>query len=114
MQNMKPSEVLRAARAKIEKAENWTQGEYGRDARGRVADVMVACSRCSVGAVFAVCAEVRSAPETRAWNLLREQVPGYSESWVYDPVVAFNDTHSHVEVLALFDRAIAAAEARGE
>ena len=111
---MKPSEVLRAARAKIEKAENWTQGEYGRDARGRVADVMVACSRCSVGAVFAVCAEVRSAPETRAWNLLREQVPGYSESWVYDPVVAFNDTSTHAEVLALFDRAIAAAEARGE
>ena len=111
---MKPSEVLRAARAKIEKAENWTQEEYGRDAQGLPADVRVACALCSIGAVLAVCDEVRSAPETRAINLLREQTPGYSECWVYDPLVKFNDTHTHAEVLALFDRAISAAEAWGE
>ena len=111
---MTASEVLRKARALIEKPENWTRGAYGRNEHGRFTELRFSCSRCSAGAVLSVCEEVKLAQEDRALNLLREQTPGYSEHWIHDPLVRFNDTHAHAEVLSLFDRAIAAAEARGE
>lgn len=113
---MKPSEVLRAARAKIEKAENWTQGAYARDAAGSFVYVgeTEAHSFCSLGACRTVVFDKHGdrdedVYERAKWALKRELLRDGDQE-----IADFNDTHSHVEVLALFDRAIAAAEARGE
>lgn len=103
---MKLSEVLRSARAKIEKAENWTQGEIARDTRGRCNPKSPnAECWCAVGSIDVVTGY---------------DVDDYGDSLEILETLAgmaldhFNDTHTHAEVLSLFDRAIAAAEARGE
>jgi len=103
---MTPSEVLRKARALIEKPENWTQGASARDAQGRQmwnAREANACARDAIGAID-------TAATTHA-----EQVAARQALWrECVQITVFNDTHTHAEVLSLFDRAIAAAEARGE
>lgn len=104
---MTTSEVLRKARALIEKPENWTQREVARDARGKPIwnprDERV-CKRCTLGAVDAVAESYEQALAMRTvlWEACSMSITD------------FNDTHTHAEVLSLFDRAIAAAEARGE
>ena len=102
---MKPSEVLRAARAKIEKAENWTQGVYARDSFRNPVEPwsQSACAWSVGGALFA--AKSRGGEWRRAAKALSDQLPS--------GVAHVDDIRTHAEVLALFDRAIA-AEARGE
>lgn len=87
---------LLAIRAKIDTPEKWTQGSYARDAEGR--DVRSnsekACRFCAMGAVLSL----RLSPER---NLNAEQ---YLIGQMLRPygIPAFNDNHTHAEVMALF------------
>lgn len=90
-------EFLRAARALIESPETWTQLRLY--ANGRY---------CAVGALMAV-PGLQSRCE--ADMALQGVLAGMGE----EPALSlFNDRHSHGEVLALFDRAIAYEEAKAQ
>ena len=115
---MTASEVLRKARALIEKPENWTQGAYARGIDDAGKSIKDACSLCAVGAVYAITDDLKAGGEkvfqrVLYWLGSALARPGEPPLDSAD-VIAFNDTRTHAEVLSLFDRAIAAAEARGE
>jgi hypothetical protein len=99
---MKTSEVLKAAKAKLE--QGFTQGEYARDALGcgTTAASSEAVCWCSLGAIDAV-ADMLSPEGDRAVDALSGRMDGW--------IPSFNDTHTKEEVLAKFDEAIALAEA---
>lgn len=102
-------EILRAARALISKPERWTQGSNARNPRTkRRVSVRspLAGQFCAVGSMDRVFNG--SLPRFERWNAgaaLSEMIAPFSLS-------DFNDTHTHPEVLALFDRAIARLEAQ--
>jgi len=89
-------EVLIAARALIEKPENWCSHGWGHDNQ-----------RCGVRAVAIIngralypdCDEAPEIVGSIAENHLHDSVGEYFGN--------FNDTHTHAEVLAAFDKAIA-------
>lgn len=86
---------LIAARKLIEKEENWCQGYSKRAASNG------GYAYCAAGAISSATAP-SYAGNTAAYNHI----------WPYNSggvLSGFNDTHTHAEVLALFDRAIAAA-----
>lgn len=104
---------LKAARARIDTPEKWCQKSFGIDARGSVVfstDLhTVACRVCAGGAM--ICASPVEYCMGRlsilpGWRFL-QAVLGET------PVAIFNDTHTHAEVLALFDKAIALSESEG-
>lgn len=96
-------EILRAAREKIADPDRWVKGELAIDGEGLRIETASGAHRgvrwCAVGA----CCAVAGMDWTTAGDAL-EAVAGES-------VVDFNDTHTHAEVLALFDRTIAEQEA---
>lgn len=94
--------VLRLARARIANSENWTQCGYYATNREESAslDFDVATCFCARGAVFAV-DPCSNADEYLEMALGNEQVA----SWNDDPRT------THEDVMNLFDRAIAMAEA---
>ena len=99
---MTVKDVLIAARAKIEKPENWTRGMSARDADGQYIsprDPKAVCW-CSAGAVYASVPLVGVMPSSRVLRAL-DDVSGNS-------IETFNDNMPHSEVLAVFDQAIAA------
>jgi hypothetical protein len=109
---MKTSEILRAAKALIEDPDHWVQGTYARPYREAdpvnnhlMGNDPRATCWCSMGA-------------------LQKALDGFSidESWlkyektlnkITEPVsmLTYNDTHTHAEVMKVWDRAIALAEA---
>lgn len=100
---MKASEVLRAARKLIERPEQLCRHAYSIDAEGNALPYerrREAVAFCSAGAIIAV-AEVDS----------REAALVHIRSVMHDNIPAWSDSHTHPEVLAAFDRAIALAEA---
>ena len=101
-------ELLIAARAKIEKPENWTTGWYAKTATGRQCntDDPEAICFCSMGAIDAA-AGIDVYLAQRAYyelQLVLERIiyPGFG-------IAEFNDTHTHAQVLDMFDKAIANA-----
>jgi hypothetical protein len=99
---MKPSEILKAAKAKIATPDAWTQGELARDSAGEWCgyyDPDAKCF-CSLGALLI---SARSPALTEAIKYLEKVIPAYT-------VLEFNDTHTHAEVMAKWDEAIALAE----
>ena len=84
------AETLRAARALIDTPDKWCQGAYGRGER---------C--CVKGAIW----RMRTPSHTMrlAFMALRRVTNSTPET--------FNDTHTHAEVIAALDAAIAAEEA---
>jgi hypothetical protein len=102
---MTPLKILKAARAKIEKPENWTQGAGARDANGFAISVHsdLAVSWCIGGAIVASAA-CDPSNEIEAANILQRAILGGS-------IPEFNDApkRKHKEVLAAFDIAIAMA-----
>jgi hypothetical protein len=97
-------EILKAARAKIADKKNWTQGELGRDANGNpVTDASLLASQavcfCASGALFLAGA---SEDGIDVWHVLSRSMGCF--------VPKFNDSHTHAEVLAAFDKAIAELE----
>jgi hypothetical protein len=102
---MSPLEDLKAARELISDPSRWTQGAAARNDAGNETNSTSpdATCFCSLGAIT----KVVGAPGERrrvVKNLLREGLP---EGHSY--IAVFNDTHTHEEVLAVFDRAIAHA-----
>lgn len=101
-------QILRDARALIADEKNWTQGTYSLDQFGgsvEPVDEKAVCF-CSLGALAKVVG-ARDPDDTLQGeavivSLVREQ--GYTN------VAEFNDSHTHSDVLDLFDRAIARAE----
>ena len=94
-------EVLKAARAKIEKPENWCRGKL----KEYAGDTGPACKWCASGAVYDIC------PAGRAyWDSL----DALANLVVDRSVSRFNDNPhtTHSDILALFDKAIAAEESK--
>src|SRR6185369_1797313 len=94
---------LKAARKLISKKKNWTQRAFARGKTGRVVNELgpAAVCFCAMGAVI----RTNAADLTYSATVLALDNAIPSECCVYD-VVEFNDTRTHKEVLALFDRAI--------
>ena len=97
MQTVK--EILVAARAIIANEENWTQGAYAKDKDGSSIGVNYsnAVCFCSIGAIR----KITMFPFD-AMKVLRNHME--------DSIIAFNDGHTHKEVLAAWDEAIASLE----
>jgi hypothetical protein len=89
---------LRAARALISDPAKWTQGTIARDWTGKqtTADSIDAFCWCAIGALEKV------ASNAEPFKLLKWSMPSG-----YRSIVSFNDSHTHDEVLALFDKTIA-------
>ena len=106
---MNTLETSKAARKLITTPENWTQGEYARDAKGkglfRAQDASAVCW-CAQGAIRKVYGE--ESDNLPAIGALKSVV---DFPWSF---TSFNDGHTHAEVLAAFDEAIAKAEATNE
>lgn len=97
-------DILVAARAMIEKPENWCQHYVALDANGKPVDSndRRAVRHCAAGALWAIASFAYPKGACDALNAAAgtpNQLSGFVE---------FNNTHTHPEVLALFDRAIAA------
>lgn len=106
----KISEVLKEAKQLISKPENWTTGVYARDAEGIKVDTGNARATCfcSLGAVFFVAKQSKLSFPQRADIIQHIK----EANGLTSPVHEYNDTHTHAEVMALWDKAIAAAEAQ--
>lgn len=112
------SAVLEKGKALIATPETWTQGSFARDSQGMPVNVTDrgACQFCLLGAVDrAICIEYAMFYGLFAdcVGVLASALPAHRV--IDDPTddcVAFNDNgfRLHDEVLALFDRAIAAAK----
>jgi len=100
-------ENLKAARAKIADPADWIQCHYAKNNTGDsiCGDEPGATCFCSAGAIQAV-RNTACEEETREYEILKEVAielgsPG---------VPSYNDSHSHAEVMAMWDKAIARAE----
>jgi hypothetical protein len=104
---MTPVDILKAARELIAKPERWTRGTFARNLDGHPVpyDTSLAASFCALGAICHI-ATLCPRERTQAECMLRGELP------TLQLVSAFNDSHDHPEVLALFDRAIAKAGAQ--
>jgi hypothetical protein len=107
-------QVLIEARGLVEKG--WCQGTFARTASGEEAHSISpdAHSHCALGAVRAVTLPAFPFIEARvaAREALASFLPPAEDQDAQDQIVVFNDApeRTQADVLALFDRAIAAAE----
>jgi len=95
--------ILKAARDLIAKPENWTQGAFARDAKGRSEAIDRATCYCSIGAIAKVARTNLGSPVPAPVL----QALGFTS---HCRLAQFNDSHTHAEVLDLFSKAITAAE----
>lgn len=104
------SETLRAAKALIDTPEKWTQGAYARDEEGLtvfVGDEAAVCF-CSIGAL-ARTERLHNVPDPHELGrraTIRALRPSHDPILAAGLIADFNDTHSHSEVMAMWDRAI--------
>jgi hypothetical protein len=96
------ADILRAARGKIERPENWTQEAFHRDRYGYWCLSDDAVCWCAKGAMLAVRGRFWDLDITDGLDALTAAAGCY--------ITSFNDTHTHAEVIDAFDRAIAASE----
>lgn len=101
---MREIEMLREARALISEPDRWIQHSFARDKYGfsaLVSDPDAHCF-CAAGALIRVRGEV-----VRHYSGLElMHVKNLLFSLTGQVIEIYNDTHTHAEVLALFDRAI--------
>lgn len=110
---MKTSEFLIKAKSLIADPENWTQEDYARDSKGDGCfwnEPQATCF-CSIGALYKVGGLEKRTYQLpynvkQSCDLLKQQMEGY--------VPAFNDSHTHEQVMQAWDRAIAQAVADEE
>lgn len=107
---MTPRDIIIAARAKIATPKTWTQGVYARNARGREVHYGAkgAVRWCSTGAVRCVRDNPEAGVGIEDANVALDILCAAAMD---ESIAAFNDTHTHPAVLAMFDRAIAKADA---
>lgn len=102
-------EGLKATRKRIANPGNWTQGVMARDSQGERCDVSSEQAYCFCLA-GAASASIRFQHDyLRVFDALNVFAIKAGSRHVAD----FNDSHTHEEVLALIDRAIAQEEAKG-
>jgi len=118
MQEMNPykqlADNLRAAKALIDTPAKWIQGNLAHDAEGRnisLYDPNATCF-CSMGAYARFCFDTQPGFVVRrlisnALDKAAQEATGTHNT----NVALYNDSHGHAEVMALWDRAIATAEA---
>lgn len=97
-------EILRAARALISSPENWLQGTFAQNDFGVgvcSGDVTAVCF-CSQGAINYFKYEADYDAVKKATSTLSRNMDG--------SIFLFNDNHTHAEVLAAWDKAIAELE----
>lgn len=122
---METLEVLERARALITPPEAWTTKAFARTAKGilfpegqRVQhSAPEAVCWCAVGACRKAAGVKRLFDENyaasdRAVQALGKQLRPEGWEGSFADVHSYNDDHTHAEVLALFDRAIAAEKAK--
>lgn len=97
------AEILKAARKLIEKPENWTQGAFARDGKGRSESISRASCFCIIGAIAKVA-------RTNLGSPVPQPVLKALGFTAHCRLAQFNDSATHSEVLDLFSKAIAAAE----
>ncbi len=104
------AQILKEARALIADEKNWTQGDYARSSLGNSTGVKNEDAECfcAIGALAKVQGITPNDDITGASYLALEASGG--EQTLGFIVARYNDDHTHAEVLALFDRAIARAE----
>jgi len=98
-------DVLKAARKRIDKPENWLQGEFARTADGYLCESSTdptAAKWCMLGACNA--SGYDATELGRQVRRLLVDVTGVLS------LTVFNDSHTHAEVLAVLDKAITLAE----
>lgn len=100
---MKPSEMIKACKAKIATQEQWTTSAFARTKDGFpvMPSSKEAVCFCSLGAIEKVYL-FNSLPYRIVKSRLEVALDG--------AIPAFNDTHTHEEVMAVWDKAIATAE----
>lgn len=105
-------ELLKAGQELISVPERWTQGVAARDANGvpinpRKED---ACCWCSYGALLKVSDDAQLVYSARGFL---NRAIGVLDDPIWPGVyfVKFQESHTHAEVLAMWNRAIALAEA---
>lgn len=110
-------QALKKARKLIEKEENWTRKVSARDARGKEVEAIAneAVCWCAYGALERVCTRKKGDVVAWAWSLIAlwDSIP--VKPRVGKLVLsAYNDrrTTTHADILALYDRAIAAEQAK--
>ena len=103
---MTPKQILQAARDLITPPERWTTGWYARDKDGAETDSKSpdAVCWCTLGAVNKFSPDIHQELEEN--EALRVLMVAMKTPWPS----RFNDTHTHAEVLAAFDAAIASLE----
>lgn len=108
---MSTVEILQKARDLISDPKRWTQDAYARDdfgnetvSFGSSAVPESSICFCSIGAIASVAKSTITEAETgEAFKLI--------EAGISAELAVYNDTHTHAEVLAAFDRAIEKAKA---
>lgn len=109
---MNPVEVLKKAREIIAKEENWAQHVFAANEKGEsVPDYSSdACKFCSLGAISKA---VGSDDEYHITNFVTyTNAKRLLMSAIDEHIAVFNDTHTHEEVIAAFDKAIEIGEHR--
>ena len=111
-------DLLVAARAKIEDPAGWTKGVMARSSLGDsvMPNSPKASCFCTVGALHAAGMDPNARDFTHdpAVTLLADLIPGKPRPFPVEALTTFNDEPltTHVDVLNLFDRAIAVAKGR--
>lgn len=103
-------EVLIAARKLIEKPENWTRAFLARDSHGDPVYVHSdkAVCFCAMGALHKAIGETSA----EYLDVVDDAAESLASAARIDTVAGFNDTHTHDEVLVLFDKAIEMEKAK--
>jgi len=98
---MKLKEILIQTKEKILKEENWCQKDLAKDSEGNavVSSSPKAVSFCALGALLSIPEDVKNALE-----VFENSLPAPHS------ISAYNDTHTHKEVLEQLDKAIASCK----
>ena len=105
-------QLLTEGRELISDPKRWTTGEFARDEHERavfVYDPKAVCW-CSVGAIHKVEGPPTPSSGENTWPALR----ALHAATACRNIAKYNDTHSHAEVLAIWDKAIEQEKANGQ
>ena len=100
---MTPQEILIAAKAKIDTPDKWTKGDFAQNSDGDPVPSKspYAVCFCSLGALYSL-----DIPP----DLLGPVYDALDKAMGDETVTHFNDTHTHSQVMAAWDKAIEASK----
>jgi len=114
--DIKPSEILEAAKKLIDSPEKWTKHVAARDSEDRPIDPFSpnAVCFCSIGAQLRAITQLGVAPDGILDNISFGYMALAARSITAEPcsVAGFNDNSTHPTVMRMWDRAIELAKQR--